>query len=171
MLQRGDPHVHLLPDQIKWSYETEFVFELEGKDTPAGYTWSLVRKGVAPLLKKETRWTPFSSGQGARCYGAFIGKQPVGFIEFTIDGQAKTTEIVTLVVAEAHRRQGVARKLVEVAETATRHAKAARVYAECESTNMPGLEAMRRIGFEFSGFSGSNGPGQPVRLFLSKAQK
>jgi ribosomal protein S18 acetylase RimI-like enzyme len=171
MLQRSDPHVHLYPDHVRWTYQTDFVFETTGRDTPAGYTWSLIRKGVTPTLKGERRWEPFASGQTARCYGAVIGREPAGFVEFSIDGTRKETRIVTLVVAEPHRRLGIARKLMEVVEAAGRHAKTQRIVTECEARNMPGLEVLRRLGFEYSGFSGDPAHPEAVMLSLSKAQK
>lgn len=169
MVSPESPEAHLLPDQIRWVIKSDYVFELSGKETPAGFTWILSRRGASPPVHREVRWVPFASGELARCYVAYQGEAPVGYVEFSLESQARVAKIHLLVVREDWRQKGVGRTLVGVVEQAAAHSRSGHVIVGCTAENVPAIEALRRLGYQIWGVSSTPGsPSSEVKLTIGK---
>ncbi len=168
MASREDPSVHLVPDSLRFVYESSYQYELEPRETAVGFSFVLARRGAKPPLHVERKWVPFESGPNARCYVAWLNGKPVGCAEFTIKEPERECVISLLLVAQEHRRQGIGRALLGIVEQAGRHARSPHILVSCQAVNLGSIEALRRCGFDFWGVFSRPTLGPEVEITLGK---
>lgn len=85
--------------------------------------------------------------------------QPLGVI--TLQTTGELTDLHRLIVAPAHRRQGIGRALVRAGLTAARHLGARAVILEVAYDNEPAIALYQKLGFEqLAARQDYYGPGQ-----------
>jgi ribosomal-protein-alanine N-acetyltransferase len=97
--------------------------------------WS--RESLSDAASSGAAWTAEVEGLVA---GILIGR-----------AAADEFEILNLAVAKAHRRQGVATRLVAAALESARKAGAAKTYLEVRASNEGGIALYSKLGFRISG--------------------
>jgi ribosomal protein S18 acetylase RimI-like enzyme len=104
---------------------------------------------------------------------ALAGGKPVGVVATQADRWNRRVIVWHLYVNASHRRQGIARRLLEAALLAAREGGALTAWLETSNVNVPGIRAYERLGFELCGLDTSLYRGTPaegeVALFLSRA--
>ena len=89
--------------------------------------------------------------------------EPVGVVSFGVVGEL--ADLHRLVVAPAHRRQGIGTELVSAGLAAVRRAGAQAVILEVEYSNEPAIALYQRLGFEqLTVRDDYYGPGRPALI-------
>ena len=89
--------------------------------------------------------------------------EPAGVISFGVVGEL--ADLHRLVVAPAHRRQGIGTELVSAGLAAVRRAGAKAVILEVDYTNEPAIALYQRLGFEqLTVRDDYYGPGRPALI-------
>lgn len=74
------------------------------------------------------------------------GKQTCGYIGFS--PSFETADIITLGVADKHRRQGIAEKLLRFILHKCKDMQVSKVFLEVRESNFPALSLYRKLGFQ-----------------------
>ena len=109
------------------------VLRLEEEGFPPEERWS------------ERSWSGELLGQGRTVLIA-RGAQPAGVVALSTVGEL--ADLHRVVVAPAHRRQGLALRMVRAGLLAVRHLGARAVMLEVEWTNLAAIALYQRLGFE-----------------------
>ena len=154
MISPVDPLAGDLSELIRYRYESEFFYDVEARETAAGFTWNLIRRPATRPIQKEHSWRPFEPAvANPRGYVAMLDGEPVGYAESAYDERWRLVRIWHFYVRESFRRQGVGRALLETTEQAARHFKARGIILETQTCNVPAIEFFRRMGFELWGIN------------------
>lgn len=149
MLSPEDPIIERLPELIRFVYVSEFFYDLEYRETPAGFSWSLIKRPASPPIRKESRWKPFDSqAERPRAYVAWSEGAPLGYIEFAYQEWNKLVRIWHLYVAQNERRHGIGSALMQTAVQAAEHFHARGIVLETQTSNAPAISFYMDMGFE-----------------------
>lgn len=94
----------------------------------AAMTYPRFRELLTPELSTElpTELSAAATGEKVDAFGAFMGNQPVGLILLRPERETKNAQpdmrILSIMVARAHRRQGIGRALLDQADQAANDA-------------------------------------------------
>ncbi|MCW5947672.1 MAG: GNAT family N-acetyltransferase [Fimbriimonadales bacterium] len=150
MLSPDDPLAGDLPLLIRYAYVSDYAYEVEARETAAGFSWSLIKRPASPQISKEHRWLPFDGKfPRARGYVAFIDGEPVGYVEFFLDEFTNLVRVVHLYVRHGYRHMGVGSRMIGSVEQAARHFRARGVVLETQTCNVPAIEFFNRLGYSF----------------------
>lgn len=175
MLSPEEPIVGRLPDLIRFTYVSEFFFDVEYRQTPAGFSWSLIRRAASPAIRKEHKWQPFEEHvPSPRGYLAILSGEPAGYVEFNFEDWHKLIRVWHFYVAEQSRGVGVGREMMNSAVQAARHFGARGIVLETQTSNFPAIEFYRKLGFEPWGintaaYSNNDIEEADVQLWMGKA--
>jgi ribosomal protein S18 acetylase RimI-like enzyme len=108
-----------------------------------------------------------------RSWLALDGELPVGVIATQEERWNRRVIVWHLYVSASHRKQGIGRRLLEVALETAHAAGALTAWLETSNINVPGIRAYERLGFELCGldtslYEGTAAEGE-VALFLSRS--
>ncbi len=152
MITRDDPIVGDLPLLIRFGYASEYFYDLESRETAAGFSWSLIRRPASPPIAKEHRWMPFEDAPpNARGYVALVDGEPAGYVECALEEFTNLVRVLHLYVRQGSRRMGVGTKLLEGVEQAARHFRARGVVIETQTGNVPAIQFYQSMGYTFWG--------------------
>lgn len=147
MITPDDPAVSLLPSCLPFRYESLFHYDVEYRRTPAGFTWSLIKRPAEPPIRREIKWRPFEAG-AARAYLAALAEEAVGYCEFHLDSASSLIHVRHLIVSPTKKRCGVGTELLSAIETAARHYKARGVLVSTTTGNEPSIAFGLKRGYE-----------------------
>jgi ribosomal protein S18 acetylase RimI-like enzyme len=155
--------------QLDTSFATDTIFDV----TSDGRTFRLVEKRVDPPVEKHFPLDELdTAGEWENAWLALDLDRPVGVIATQHSSWNQRVVVWHLYVATSHRRQGIARRLLETALGAATKAGARTAWIETSNLNVPGVRAYERLGFELSGLDTTLYDGTPaageVALFLSR---
>lgn len=150
MVSPNDPLVGDLPLQIRFAYTSDFVYEVEARETAGGFSWSLVRRPVRTPISRESKWMPFdANAPNARGYAAFLDGEVVGYVEYSHEEWTNLVKVWHCYVRIGFRRMGIGRKLMQNVERAAKHFRARGIVLETQSCNVPAIDFYRSLGFTF----------------------
>lgn len=131
MAQPGaDPVINIRPARLA---DLDAIMELE-------------RTGFVPAERwSERSWTGELIAENRRVLIA-RAHQPVGVVTWSVTGEL--AELLRLVVAPAHRRQGIGTRLVQAGVLAVRAAGARAAMLEVGYTNEPAIALYQQLDFE-----------------------
>lgn len=92
-----------------------------------------------------------------------------GYIHITDQAQPRTVWVRDLVVSEVERRKGIATALLLAAMDWGGERGCRRMVAEVQSKNFPGISLLRKLGFEFCGYSDQHYLNQDIALFFARS--
>jgi GNAT superfamily N-acetyltransferase len=132
-----------------------------------------IRGLEAPLTKRfplddlESPTRPYD-----QAWVASVGEVIVGFAGSSFEVWNKRLVLWHLYVDPAHRRQGIARQLLEAVEAEGVSRGARHLWLETSSLNVPGVAAYRALGFSLTGadltlYDGTPAEGEAA-LFFSR---
>ena len=113
--------------------DLDAIMALERAGFPEAERWS------------ERSWLGELAGDNRRVLIA-RAHQPVGVVTWSVVGEL--AELLRLVVAPTHRRQGIGTQLVQAGVEAVRHAGAKAAMLEVGYTNEPAIALYQRLDFE-----------------------
>ncbi len=154
MLSPDEPLAGDLPDLIRYSFESQFYYDVESRQTAGGFTWALIRRPASPAIRKEYPWRPFEPHvDSPRGYVALIDDEPVGYVESAYEDHWRLVRIWHFYVRQGYRRQGVGRALMQEVEQAARHFRARGIILETQTCNDPAILFYQGMGLEFWGLN------------------
>lgn len=98
---------------------------------------------------------------------ASIGNEVVGYGRISLTISPRTIWMLDLVVQEHHRQKGIGTALIVAAQEWGEQRGARRMTVEMQSKNYPGVQLMRKIGFELSGYNDQYYLNQDIALFFT----
>lgn len=99
---------------------------------------------------------------------AILKGEPIGYVALDEAISPKTAWITDLVVAEAHRRKGIATALVLAAQEWGQSRRNRRVILEMQSKNYAGIRLCAKLGYEFCGYNDHFYANQDIALFFAQ---
>lgn len=163
-LSPGDDLVSALPDLLRADFESEFAYDVEARETAAGFAWTLIRRPLRETLRSTEILRPFQPWlQNPRGYVAMMRGEPVGYAETTLEQHRNLVRVWNLVVKREQRRRGIGTRLLATVEQAARHFRSRGVFIEALSCNDPGIQFLRKQGYEFWGLNTSARTNQDVQ--------
>lgn len=150
MVSPNDPLVGDLPLLIRFTYTSDYAYEVEARETAGGFSWSLVRRPVKPQISRENKWMPFeANAPNARGYAAFLDDEAVGYVEYSHEAWTNLVRVWHFYVRVGFRRMGIGTKLMENVVQAAKHFRARGIVVETQSCNVPAIDFYRSRGFTF----------------------
>ncbi|MDO8752413.1 MAG: GNAT family N-acetyltransferase [Anaerolineales bacterium] len=157
------------------SISSDSVWQLELR-REAGLVMTTFREVRLPRSVKVTYpHDPFALADDwvrkSMMFTAYIGMDPVGYICLLERGVVSVVSITDLVVAVAHRRQGVASALLAAGQEWAASRSHRRIIMEMQSKNLPAIRLAQKFGYEFCGYNDHYYLNQDVALFFAKVLK
>lgn len=90
----------------------------------------------------------------------------LGYLVMLRDADQPTASIRDLVVAQAHRRQGLALRLLTAAKRWAKENDILRIVAETQTKNYPAIALYRKAGYRFCGFNEQYFTNQDIAVFF-----
>jgi GNAT superfamily N-acetyltransferase len=174
MLSPAEPLVQALPDAIRFEYTSDYFYDVEYRETPAGFSWSLIRRPASPPIRRESKWRPFEQHTlRPRGYIALSGDAPVGYAEFENQEWNRLIRVWHFYVRDSERRTGIGMALMAEIEQAARHFKARGIILETQTSNAPAITFYSKMGFEPWGlntahYSNNDVANRDVLLWMGK---
>jgi len=100
---------------------------------------------------------------------ALTDGEPVGYVNLTDGLIPRATQITDLAVTTRMRRQGIGKALLLAAEDWAVHRGNFQLICEVQSKNHPAMSLIRKLGYEFCGYSDRFFPNQEIVLFFGKS--
>ena len=94
---------------------------------------------------------------------------PVGYLHLSNEVAPQTAWVKDWVVREDLRRRGIGATLLLAGQEWSAEADYRRIVVEMQSKNYPAICLVRKLGFEFSGFSDQFYSNQDIALFFGRA--
>ena len=156
---------------IDASYQTDHVWQMalsaSSPDTSITFREVKLPRPMRVEYPRDPRRLADEWTHAAEIFLAETNHEPLGYLVLE-SGQAPSTGWVTdLVVAEAHRRQGVATRLLAAAKRWSQQAGFARLTLDMQSKNFPGISLVRKLGFFYSGYHDKYYPDEEIALFFT----
>ncbi|MFN8492088.1 MAG: N-acetyltransferase [Caldilineaceae bacterium] len=106
-------------------------------------------------------------------FGAFAADQLVGFLISGVQQWNHSLWVWEFHVAPTHRRLGIGRELMETAAAQARQANLRVIVCETQTTNIPAIQAYRKLGFRLEGialsyYSNQDYPDGEVAVFMKR---
>lgn len=106
-------------------------------------------------------------------FGAFAADQLVGFFISGVQQWNHSFWVWEFHVAETHRRLGIGRQLMETAAAQASQAGLRVIVCETQTTNVPAIQAYRKLGFRLEGidlsyYSNQDYPDGEVAVFMKR---
>jgi ribosomal protein S18 acetylase RimI-like enzyme len=95
--------------------------------------------------------------------------EPVGYVNLTDGVILRTTQITDLAVTTRMRRRGIGKVLLLAAVDWAVHHGNSQLLLEVQSKNHPAISMVRKLGYEFCGYSDRYFPNQDIMLFFGKS--
>jgi ribosomal protein S18 acetylase RimI-like enzyme len=102
---------------------------------------------------------------------AFLNNSPVGYIAIWEQLASGAAWIRDLVVREKNRRQGIASGLIFAGQEWASRKRYKRMIIEMQSKNYPGIQLVKKLGFEFCGYNDNYFDNQDIAILFSKPIK
>ncbi len=148
MIAPGDPVTAVLPETIRFSYSSDFFYQVEFRETAAGFSWELVRRAAPATIKKENKWRPFEAYvKKPRGYVATCEGKPVAYAEYSFQEWNKLVKVWHFYVKEEERGKGIGRVMMNEIEKAAKQFQARGIILETQTINAGAIEFYGKMGF------------------------
>jgi GNAT superfamily N-acetyltransferase len=98
---------------------------------------------------------------------AEVEDEPLGYVSIIHGPAVDAGWILDLVVSLRCRRQGVATRLCQAARDWCREHGLKKMFIEMQSKNYPAIRLVKKLGFQYAGYSDHYYPEQDIALFFS----
>jgi ribosomal protein S18 acetylase RimI-like enzyme len=102
---------------------------------------------------------------------ALMNNTPVGYISIWEQLASNAAWIRDLAVREPNRRKGVASALVLAGQDWASRKRMKRVIIEMQSKNYPGIQLVKKLGFDFCGYNDNYFENQDIAILFSRPIK
>ncbi len=154
MLDPAEALAGYLPETVRFTYRSEFYFDVDARESAAGFGWNLIKRVANPAIVKEHRWMPFEDHVvSPRGYVALLNDEPVGYAEYAFEEWSNLVRVWHFYVREECRLQGIGKLLMETIELGAKHFKSRGIFLETQSCNAPAIEFYQKCGFTFWGIN------------------
>jgi ribosomal protein S18 acetylase RimI-like enzyme len=160
--------------QIEHGYQSQYVWQMDRmvedgqivinfRQTRLPRPVRLEYTETHPLLNDEN-WSRYQA-----VLVATVDQNAVGYLGLSDQVAPKTIWVTDCVVREEQRRKGIGSALVLAAQDWGGEHGFRRVVIEVQSKNHPGIQMMRKLGYEFSGYNDHYYPNQDIVLFFARS--
>ncbi|GAP20056.1 GNAT family N-acetyltransferase [Leptolinea tardivitalis] len=102
---------------------------------------------------------------------AVLNNTPVGYITIWQQLASNAAWIRDLVVRERNRRQGIGTALILAGQEWAGRKHLKRMIIEMQSKNYPGIQLVRKLGFDFCGYNDNYFENQDIAILFSRVIK
>jgi GNAT superfamily N-acetyltransferase len=158
--------------KINYIYQTNYVWQME-RNVEDGQPTIAFKKVRLPRAIRVAYPLPKSivddsvPGKILKLV-ALLSGMPIGFIIINILELQQTAWVSALAVIEEHRCQGIGSGLLLAAQDWALQQKKNRMVVEMQSKNIPAIQFVQKLGFEFSGYNDHHYANQDIAVFFSK---
>jgi ribosomal protein S18 acetylase RimI-like enzyme len=139
-----------LVKKMSYSIHNNFCYEISSMQTPAGVTFTLIRKPNTNN-KKHLYGQPFIAKlRQPRGYVVYKDDKTVGYAECGFD-ESENFVITQLFVVDEHRKQGIGAKLLNNIEQTAAHFQEKYVVCKVDSDNAYGIDYLAKQGYHIRG--------------------
>ena len=101
-------------------------------------------------------------------HGQDADRPPTGYATIAHGTEPHIAQVTDLAVAVPERRHGMATALLISAEDWAADKRCTQLIVEMQSKNVPAIRLVRKLGFEFCGFSDRHYPNRDIAIFFGK---
>lgn len=140
--------------KMTYSIQNSFCYEVTVMQTPAGVTFSLIRK-PANNNQKQRYGRPFQIKlHQQRGYIVYRDGKAIGYAESGFD-ESENMAITQLFVVDQYRKQGIGEKLLHVIEQTAAHFRQKNILCTVDADNASGIDYLTKRGYIFHGITQS----------------
>jgi len=159
---------------IDHSYTSDYVWQMEFQEEPGQVKIAFHQRRLPRAMQVEyPRAAQYLAEIWNKKPGLLVAEledgETVGYVNLTEGTIPRTTLISDLAVATSMRRQGIGRVLLLATEDWAVHHGNAQLIAEIQSKNYPAISLVKKMGYEFCGYSDRFYPNQDIVLFFAKS--
>jgi ribosomal protein S18 acetylase RimI-like enzyme len=160
---------------LEHHYQTNRVWQMERSVTDDQVKVQFREISLPRSIRVEYPHQPNLTTTGNNTYSvvlvALMNNAPVGYISIWEQLASNAAWIRDLAVREPNRRRGVASALVLAGEDWASRKRMKRVIIEMQSKNYPGIQLVRKLGFEFCGYNDNYFENQDIAILFSRPIK
>jgi ribosomal protein S18 acetylase RimI-like enzyme len=159
---------------IDHSYTSEYVWQMDFQEESGQVKIAFHQRRLPRAMRVEYPRPPHYLAEiWNKKPGLLVAEltdgEPVGYVNLTDGVIPRTTQITDLAVTPRVRRQGIGQALLLAAEDWAVHRGNFQLIAEMQSKNHAALSLVRKLGYEFCGYSDRYYANQDIALFFGKA--
>lgn len=158
--------------ELCFYYETNSYFDVNITSNVNGFEVSFLKKNFSETVKKDFTSNLFSPYfQNQEVYGIVSGNKILAAIELSKEDWNNRLRITELLVNKELRRQGIGKKLMDIAKQRAKELGCRAIILETQSCNENGIafyfsQGFSLFGFDKNSYSNSDIENNEVRLEL-----
>jgi ribosomal protein S18 acetylase RimI-like enzyme len=160
---------------LEHHYQTNRVWQMERSVADDQVRVQFREISLPRSIRVEYPHQPNLTTQGNNTYSAVLvavmNNTPVGYISIWEQLASNAAWVRDLVVKETQRRKGVASALVLAGQDWAGRKRMKRMIIEMQSKNYPGIQLVRKLGFEFCGYNDNYFENQDIAILFSRPIK
>ncbi|NUM49168.1 MAG: GNAT family N-acetyltransferase [Anaerolineales bacterium] len=159
---------------IDHSFTSEYVWQMDFQEEAGSVKIAFNQRRLPRAMRVEyPRPSQYLAEIWNKKPGLLVAEladgEPVGYVNLTDGVIPRTTQITDCAVTPRVRRQGIGKALLLAAEDWAVHRGNFQLIAELQSKNYPAISLVRKLGYEFCGYSDRYYANQDIALFFGKA--
>lgn len=142
--------------ELDFRYETANYYDAAIKQDSSGFYASFIKKPFSAPITKEFKDKLFPDHwDGAQAFGIFDGDYLIACLEIWKEEWSNRLRVTELWVDEKYRRQGIGKKLMDLAKKKAQEWGCRVLFLETQSCNEKAIAFYLSQGFTFFGFDRS----------------
>jgi len=160
---------------LEHHYQTNRVWQMERSVSDDQVRVQFREISLPRSIRVEYPHQPNLTTTGNNTYSvvlvALMNNSPVGYISIWEQLASNAAWIRDLAVREPNRRRGVASALILAGQDWASRKRMKRVIIEMQSKNYPGIQLVKKLGFEFCGYNDNYFENQDIAIMFSRPIK
>jgi ribosomal protein S18 acetylase RimI-like enzyme len=160
---------------LEHHYQTNRVWQMERSVSDDQVRVQFREISLPRSIRVEYPHQPNLTTTGNNTYSvvlvALMNNSPVGYISIWEQLASNAAWIRDLAVREPNRRRGVASALILAGQDWASRKRMKRVIIEMQSKNYPGIQLVKKLGFEFCGYNDNYFENQDIAILFSRPIK
>ncbi|MDL2287037.1 GNAT family N-acetyltransferase [Eubacteriales bacterium OttesenSCG-928-G02] len=142
--------------ELEFRYETAHYYDADIKQDSSGFYASFIKKPFPAPITKDFKDKLFPNHwEGAQVFGIFENEQLIACLEIWKEDWSNRLRVTELWVDEKHRRQGIGKKLMDLAKNKAQELGCRALILETQSCNEKAIAFYLSQGLSLFGFDRS----------------
>lgn len=138
---------------LEFEYETNAYYDLDIAAVHDGFTVTMEKKPFETMVKKKFTDKLFPAYfENQEAYGIVKDAQLAAVISISKEGWSNRLRVTELLVCNEYRRQGIGKKLMDMAKHRAKELKCRSIILETQSCNHNAIQFYFSQGFSLFGF-------------------